>query len=311
MSKDYSPAVWMPHSHYWHGRSGHQIKYIIIHGTASPGETTAEQVARYFQTTQRQTGSHFIVGRDGEVIQCCDVANAAWGNGIVEDGHEWWWGTHGNPNLETISIEFVKPDKDNALGLTPAQQQAGFDLIDSIVANYSIPPRWADEGGGITGHYSISPVTKRFCPGPFPWDELFAYLNRPIALHRIIASPHPVHSVMQNSTLAAPVASPTPPTPSGGGQLAHTTLQELPGFSGIVGALNQAERFQALPNGANFGDTMSWVGSNAFTGFLRFGLVIFGVLLVFALIAAMVKKNIWMGQAGLDTPALLFHAKGM
>jgi N-acetyl-anhydromuramyl-L-alanine amidase AmpD len=36
----------------------------------------------------------------------------------------------------------------------------------------------ADAIGGITGHSSIDPVSRSHCPGPYPWDELFTYLNQ-------------------------------------------------------------------------------------------------------------------------------------
>jgi hypothetical protein len=38
--------------------------------------------------------------------------------------------------------------------------------------------RWADASGGITGHYSLDPVNRGRCPGPYPFDELFAFLNQ-------------------------------------------------------------------------------------------------------------------------------------
>ncbi|MBO0791094.1 MAG: hypothetical protein J2P36_09105, partial [Ktedonobacteraceae bacterium] len=46
-----------------------------------------------------------------------------------------------------------------------------------ICARWGIPARKADAHGGITGHYSIDPVNRARCPGPYPWDELFAFLQ--------------------------------------------------------------------------------------------------------------------------------------
>jgi N-acetyl-anhydromuramyl-L-alanine amidase AmpD len=100
-------------------------------------------------------------------------AGSAWGNGIVTAGHDPWWGTRGNPNLETISIEHVKTGVRNQDALTPAQTVASFCLIAYLCAKYAIPRRRAAAVGGITGHASIDPVQRAFCPGTYPWEQLF------------------------------------------------------------------------------------------------------------------------------------------
>jgi len=80
----------------------------------------------------------------------------------------------GNPNAVTISIEHVKSATDNSNELTAAQRQASWRLIRNIIArNPGIKAKWADSTGGITGHYSISPISRVRCPGPFPWSEMF------------------------------------------------------------------------------------------------------------------------------------------
>src|SRR5579859_6647323 len=111
MSADYAPAQWMPTNHFWAGRGGHSPRWIIVHGTA--GGTRAESIARYFQTDDPPTSTHFVVGLNGEVVQCVAEANSAWGNGVVTQGHDAWWSSKLNPNFVTFSIEHVKPDTGN------------------------------------------------------------------------------------------------------------------------------------------------------------------------------------------------------
>ena len=175
---DENGAIWLPNNNFFPNRKGYQPLYVIVHGTA--GFTSAIEVGNYFKSTENTdnpVSSHYIVGLDGEVVQCVNESDGAWANGGVTEGHDTWWSTSLNPNLITISVEHVKLSKDNSDELTDAQKEASFLLIQHICDRYDIPYRWADEQGGITGHYSMDPVNRSFCPGPYPWEELFAYLN--------------------------------------------------------------------------------------------------------------------------------------
>ena len=172
-------AIWIPSQSYFPGRSGHQAKWIIIHGTA--GFSSAQEVGYFFQVVESST--HYVIGRDAVTVQCVDEQNSAWANGGVTAGHDPWWSRSLNPNYVTISIEHVKPQRDNADHLTALQAAASFRLIEHICDRHGIPRRWADAHGGITGHYSMDPVYRSFCPGPYPWDELFAFLARDNATH--------------------------------------------------------------------------------------------------------------------------------
>jgi hypothetical protein len=169
-----------------------QPRYIIIHGTA--GGTSAEAIASYFKSTEgsnNPVSSHYIVGQDGRVVQAVSEQDGAWANGdisgtpanlpfhTVGDGvhRDAWWNPSVNPNNITISIEHCKPSSDNSNALTPTQQEASFHLILDICQRHNIPSRPADASGGITGHFSIDPINRSHCPGPYPWDKLWNYLE--------------------------------------------------------------------------------------------------------------------------------------
>ncbi|SRR5579883_2059517 len=165
-------VIWMPSPNYFVGRAGYRPRYVIIHGTA--GYTSAQEVGEYFQRVDVAT--HYTIGRDGVIVQSVREQDAAWGNGGVSEGHDPWWSRAINPNYLTISIEHVKPARDNSDKLTEIQAAASFRLVRHICSRYAIPLRRADAQGGITGHFSMDPVERSFCPGPYPWDALFAYL---------------------------------------------------------------------------------------------------------------------------------------
>jgi N-acetyl-anhydromuramyl-L-alanine amidase AmpD len=163
----------IPNNNFFYNRSGYIPRYVVVHGTA--GGTSAEAIARYFQTVF--ISSHYVIGTDGEVVQCVLESDGAWANGGITTGHDPWWTPEINPNNLTIAIEHCKPAQDNSSVLTDAQKQSSFQLIKDICDRWNIPKQWADESGGITGHFSIDPVNRSHCPGPFPFDELFTFLN--------------------------------------------------------------------------------------------------------------------------------------
>lgn len=178
MSTDYGPALWLPAEggdgpHWFAGHDAGRA-WIILHGTA--GGASAAGIAQWFR--QAPSSTHYIIGQDGAVVQCVAEGDSAWGNGPIEAGCDPWWRQFANPNTVTLSIEHVKPSQDNSDPLTPAQQAASFALVDHLCARWAIPRRAADAAGGITGHRSLLPVQRANCPGPYPWDELFAYLER-------------------------------------------------------------------------------------------------------------------------------------
>ena len=173
MMTDEEGAVWIPSQNYFPGRKGYKPRWLIIHGTA--GFTSAEEVGYYFQ--RADVATHYIIGLDGLIVQSVRESEGAWGNGYVMEGHDPWWSRDLNPNLVTISIEHVKLSRDNSDELTELQKHTSFRLVQHICERHAIPARPADELGGITGHYSMDPVNRSFCPGPYPWEELFAYLE--------------------------------------------------------------------------------------------------------------------------------------
>ena len=77
-----------------------QIKGIVIHYTGNPG-SSAKGNRDYFEslkdTKVTKASSHFIVGLDGEIIQCVPTAEIAYASN--------------NRNKDTISIEVCHPDE--------------------------------------------------------------------------------------------------------------------------------------------------------------------------------------------------------
>lgn len=186
MLNEHAP-LWIPNKNYFPNRNGYSPRYIILHGTA--GFTSAEEVAHFFQTTENSenpVSTHYIIGLQGEIVRCIDEIHGAYGNGGVTGSpgvagngvhRDSWWTKQLNPNYITLSIEHLKLSRDNSDELTTAQKQASFSLVQRLCQTWNIPPRPADAHGGITGHFSMDPLHRSYCPGPYPWEELFTFLS--------------------------------------------------------------------------------------------------------------------------------------
>ena len=76
-----------------------KVRGIVVHYTANPG-TTAIQNRNYFagleQSHQTKASSHFVIGLDGEIVQCIPCNEIAYASN--------------NRNSDTIAIECCIPD---------------------------------------------------------------------------------------------------------------------------------------------------------------------------------------------------------
>lgn len=155
-------------------RQGYKPTHVVLHGTA--GGSSAQGIANYFATSTVQASAHFIIGQDGAIVQGISADDAAWGNGIL-DHPRLPFPANVNPNLYTVSVEHVKVATDNSNPLTDAQKAASFKLIAALCQHYNIPARPGDVSGGIIAHADLDSVSRARCPGPYPWQDLWAYLK--------------------------------------------------------------------------------------------------------------------------------------
>jgi N-acetylmuramoyl-L-alanine amidase/Fungal chitosanase of glycosyl hydrolase group 75 len=102
-------------------RNGTDIDHIIVHYTTS---TSIEGTISHFKNPASKVSAHYIIGRDGELVQMVDDKDRAWhaGNSAIND--------------RSIGIEHVAK-----LGqeITPDQAAKSIALIKWLMATYSIP----------------------------------------------------------------------------------------------------------------------------------------------------------------------------
>ncbi|MDD3174261.1 MAG: peptidoglycan recognition family protein, partial [Herbinix sp.] len=119
-----------------------RIKGIVVHYTANPG-STAENNRDYFEgLADKKTtsvSSHYVIGLEGEVIQCIPLTEIAYASNDRND--------------DTISIECCHPDE------TGKFNKATYQSLVSLVSALCIEFDLTDSN--IIRHYD---VTGKLCP---------------------------------------------------------------------------------------------------------------------------------------------------
>lgn len=141
------------------------IQHIAIHYVGN-ADTTASQNRSYFEglkdTQITQASSHFIVGLEGEVIQCIPLNEMSY--------------CTNERNVDTISIEVCHPDEGGQF--TEATYQSVVRLTAWLCQKFSLPV------DSVIRHYD---VTGKVCPKyyvehPEAWDtlktDIQTYLNQ-------------------------------------------------------------------------------------------------------------------------------------
>ena len=141
------------------GLPGEKIDGIVIHYVGNPG-TTAEANRNYFESLSSGDGgvyasSHFIVGLEGEVIQCIPLTEIAYASNIR--------------NEDTVAIEVCHPDETGAF--SPAAYQQVVELTAWLCRTFDLDP-----DTDVIRHYD---VTEKLCPlyyveHPEAWDAFRA-----------------------------------------------------------------------------------------------------------------------------------------
>jgi len=116
-----------------------KIDGVVIHYVGNPG-TTAEANRNYFQSLSKgkeqiYASSHFIVGLEGEVVQCVPLTEIAYASNAR--------------NEDTVSIEVCHPDETGEF--SPATYNRAVDLTAWLCAAFDIDPE-----KDVIRHYDVS-----------------------------------------------------------------------------------------------------------------------------------------------------------
>ena len=125
-----------------------QVNGIVVHYVANPC-TTAKENRNYFEQLKNQTGedttsvsSHFVIGLEGEVVQCVPLYEVAYASN--------------DRNSDTISIECCHPDETGKF--YDSTYQSLVNLCAYLCREFNL------EAGSVIRHYD---VTGKICPKYF------------------------------------------------------------------------------------------------------------------------------------------------
>ena len=133
------------------GKKLEEVKNIVIHYVANPG-TTAKQNRDYFNNDDTKVSSHFVVGLEGEVIQCIPLDEIS--------------SATNDRNVDTVSIEVCHPDESGKFA--DATYESVVKLTAWLCKKYNLTQN------DVIRHYD---VTGKDCPKyyvehPAAWKQL-------------------------------------------------------------------------------------------------------------------------------------------
>jgi N-acetylmuramoyl-L-alanine amidase len=130
--------------------------FVIIHHTS---DSTVDDALRTLTDPARKVSSHYLIARDGRILQLVDDLARAWHAG------ESYWGGQQDLNSSSIGIEL---DNDGREPFAGPMIESLLALLGDIKDRFSIPT------ANFIGHGDIAPGRKVDPSALFPWQRLAA-----------------------------------------------------------------------------------------------------------------------------------------
>lgn len=128
--------------------------YVMIHHTA---QHSLEQTVQTFHNQKVGVSSHYVIARDGKIVQMVNDLYRAHHAGLGR------WGNDTDLNSSSIGIEL---DNNGTTDPWPEVQiKALMDLLDYLKETYNIP------AANFIGHMDYAP-SRKIDPSRFPWKTL-------------------------------------------------------------------------------------------------------------------------------------------
>jgi len=145
-------ALWRPSPNFDQRRPN----FVILHQTTSD---KAEKALETLQDPQRKVSAHYLIGRDGTLMQLVDETARAWHAG------ESRWGGTSDLNSASIGIELDNTGEED---FAEPQILSLLALLDELRTRYRIP------SANYLAHGDVAPARKVDPSRLFPWQRLAA-----------------------------------------------------------------------------------------------------------------------------------------
>ena len=135
-----------------------KINSIIIHYT---GMKTFDEACKRLCDKNSKVSSHYLIGRNGRIINLVDEKYRAWHTGVSE-----WKGVN-NLNNNSIGIELENPGHEfGYIPFSKKQMESLVFLCKELKSRYDIKADW------VLGHSDIS-TGRKLDPGEkFDWEPI-------------------------------------------------------------------------------------------------------------------------------------------
>jgi N-acetylmuramoyl-L-alanine amidase len=144
------PATWMGSPNF----DDRRPNFVVIHHTS---DDTAEQALRTLSNPLRSVSAHYLIARDGGIVQLVDERARAWHAGESK------WGAETDLNSASLGVEL---DNNGREPFPEVQISALLDLLGDIKRRYRIP------SANFIGHADVAPRRKTDPSRHFPWKTL-------------------------------------------------------------------------------------------------------------------------------------------
>lgn len=128
--------------------------YVVIHHTA---QDSLQQTLHTFTVPHTQVSSHYVIGRDGEIVQMLNDYVRGWHAGAGK------WGSVTDLNSVSLGIEL---DNNGSEPFSEAQIHSLLNVLDTLKTKYNIPT------ANFIAHSDIAPARKVDPSAFFPWKRL-------------------------------------------------------------------------------------------------------------------------------------------
>jgi hypothetical protein len=158
---EFGAAALIPSPNWDERPAGTAVSAIVLHSTAT---ATGQEAVNTFLDPASQRSSHFIVDRNGSVIEIVPPDKRAWHAGKSALG--------GVPDLNNFSVGIEMVDRNDGQPYSNAQYAALASLIRQLRTRYDIPD------ARVVSHAAVAlPLGRKSDPVGFDFPRLYAALR--------------------------------------------------------------------------------------------------------------------------------------